>query len=160
MNAASAAKYLCITTVCALIYLRFTFGGSSSPAEWCILIEIITDLALDITNNPHWNHNTTFTKEPNPTQSPSPLLNPPSEPFTTVLPTNVQLHLPRHGYINSYIDNLIGVCLYRGENAICTTKAMILTLFLVVRPSNSSTPPILHKYLLSITKLLAKDQQT
>ena len=44
MNAASAAKCICMTTVCALIYLRLTFGGSSRPAEWCVIIEIITDL--------------------------------------------------------------------------------------------------------------------
>ena len=152
MNAASAAKCLCITTVCALIYLPLIFGGSSSPAEWCILIEIITDLALNTTNNPHWNHNTTFAKEPEPTQVTPPLLNPPSETFSTALPADVQLHLPRHGYIDSYIDNIIGVCLHRGENSICTTKSILLALFLVARPSNSSSPPILHKYLLSITK--------
>ena len=33
LNSVSAAKCIYMTTVCALIYLRLTFGGSSSPAE-------------------------------------------------------------------------------------------------------------------------------
>ena len=68
MSAASCAKCICMTAVCALIYLRLTFGGSSSPAEWCIIIELATDLANDIANNPHWYHATTFAKEPDPSK--------------------------------------------------------------------------------------------
>ena len=51
-----------IITGCALIHLRLTFGGSSSPAEWCIITEILTDLANDIMNNPHWNHSKNICK--------------------------------------------------------------------------------------------------
>ena len=52
LNAGTAIKCICSTTICALIYLRLTFGGSFSPAEWCVLIELITDLAGDIIKNP------------------------------------------------------------------------------------------------------------
>ena len=160
MNAASAARCLCMTTVCALIYLRLTFGGSSSPAEWCVIIEIITDLAYDITNNPFWDHNKTFATEPDPAQLRPPLLNPPSEPFVNALPADVHLPLPRHGYIDSYIDDIISACVHRGDNAIRTTKAILLALFTMARPSSISPPLILHKYLLSIIKMIAEGQQT
>ena len=33
MNALPAAKFIFSTTLCALIYLRLTFGGSFSPAK-------------------------------------------------------------------------------------------------------------------------------
>ena len=52
LSATTAVKYICSTKICALIYLRLIFGGSFSPAEWCILIELLTDFANDIINNP------------------------------------------------------------------------------------------------------------
>ena len=68
MNAASAAQCLCMTTVCALIYLRLTFGRSSIPAEWRVIVEISIDLSNDTINNPYWDHTTTFAKEPVPSK--------------------------------------------------------------------------------------------
>ena len=160
MNAASAAKCLCMTAVCALIYLRLTFGGTSSPAEWCVIIEILTDLGNDIINNPHWDHTHTFAKEPDPSMLRPPLLNPPTDEFVQALPADVHLHLPRHGWVDSYIDDLIGVCLHIGSNAIRTTKAILLAIYIMARPSSSTPPPILHKYLLAIAKMIAEGQQT
>ena len=156
MNAASAVKCLCMTTVCALIYLRLTFGGSSSPAEWCIITEILTDLANDIMNNPHWNHSKTFAKEPDPSKLLPPLLNLPSDKFVQALPANVHLHIPRHGWVDSYIDDLIGVCVHVGDNAIRTTKAILLAIYIMARPSPLTPPLILHKYLISIIKMIAE----
>ena len=112
MSAASCAKCICMTAVCALVYLRLTFGGSSSPAEWCIIIELATDLANDIANNPHWRHKTTFAKEPDPSRLLPPVLLPASDAFAQALPVDVHLNLPRHGWVNSYIDGMIGVCVY------------------------------------------------
>lgn len=108
MNAASIARYLCITCVYALIKLRLTFGGSSNSTEWCVLIEVITDLGVDMTNNPQWKHKTAFAEEPDPAQIPFPLLNP-------SLSDDVQLQLLLHGYIDHYINDMIGPCLHQGE---------------------------------------------
>ena len=82
MNAVSAAKGLCMTTVCTFIYLRLTFGGSSSPSEWRIIMEILTDLANDIMNSPNWFYIKTYAREPDPSQLPPPLLNPLVKPKT------------------------------------------------------------------------------
>ena len=92
MSAESAVKCICMKTVCALIYLRLTFGGSSSPAEWCIIIELATDLANDIANNPHWRHATTFAKEPDPSKLLPPALFPASDAFGPALPADVHLN--------------------------------------------------------------------
>ena len=160
LNSASAAKCICMTTVCALIYLRLTFGGSSSPAEWCVIIEILTDLANDITNNPFWNHSTTYAREPDPSKLPPPLLKPENDTFVQALPVDVDLQLPRHGWIDSYIDDIIGICTHQGNNAIRTTKAILLAIYLFARPSSDSKNPIPHKYLLSIVKMIAEGRQS
>ena len=60
MMVQSAIKCMCATLTCALIYLCLTFGSSFNPAKWCVLIEIITNITNDITNNPHWLLSTTF----------------------------------------------------------------------------------------------------
>ena len=160
MSAASAAKYICMTTVCALIYLRLTFGGSSSPAEWCIIIELATDLANDIANNPHWYHSKIFAREPDPSRLLPPVLLPASDAFVQGLPSDVHLNLPRHGWIDSYIDDMIGVCVHIWENTVRTTKAILLAIYVLARPSSLNPPPILHRYLLSIVKMIAEGQQS
>jgi hypothetical protein len=52
-KASLSIKCICVTAKCILVYLCLTFGGSFSLAKWCVLIEIITDIANDITNNTH-----------------------------------------------------------------------------------------------------------
>lgn len=79
------------------IYLRLTFGWSSSLAEWCIIIEISADLANNITNNPFCSHTTIFTKQHEPSQLSTSIVNPSFKEFTQTLPADVYLHLPHHG---------------------------------------------------------------
>ena len=52
LSADTARKCICSTKICALVYLRLTFGGVFSPAEWCALIKVLTNLGNDIINNP------------------------------------------------------------------------------------------------------------
>ena len=157
-NAASAAKFICMTTICALIYLWLTFRGSSSPAEWCILIEIITDLAKNITKSPYWCHTKAYAKELDPSQIPPAIILPPSNKFVQALPADVHLSLPRHGWIDSYIDDMIGIFIHMGYNTVRTTKSILLALYVMACPSSPTPPPILHKYLLSIINMIVEDR--
>ena len=91
MNAISAVKCICSTTVCALIFLRLTFGGSFNPAEWCVLIELINDLANDITNNPAWCHLNNQATKPEPSTLPVPVTQPTQIPFTPALPVDISV---------------------------------------------------------------------
>ena len=68
------AKCIYPTIICALIYLRLTSGGSFTPSEWCILIELLTDLANTTINNPFWNHKKTQSVQPTPESIPSPIM--------------------------------------------------------------------------------------
>ena len=97
LSAHTAAKCICSTAICALVYLRLTFGGSFSPAEWCVLIELLTDLGNDIINNPFWDHDKTQATQPSPHTIPSPVLQDSAIPFAPALSANVSLNLPRHG---------------------------------------------------------------
>ena len=117
------------------------------------------NLANDITNNPYWIHTKIFTKEPDPDQLLHPVLSPPSELFVQVLPADVLLQMPHRGWIDSYIDNIIGLCIHKGENTIRITKAILLAIFIFVRPSKSAPPPSHHKYLISIVKMIAEGRQ-
>ena len=159
LYANTARKCICSTSICALIYMRLTFGGSFSPAEWCILIELLTDLANDITNNPFWKPNRTQAAQPDPKSIPPPIQLANDIPFAPALPADVSLNLPRHGWIDGYIDDIVGVCLNLQDNATRTTKAILLAIAIFARPTNATPNNIPHPYILSLKKWLAEGQQ-
>ena len=160
-NANSAIKCICSTAICAYIYLRLTFGGSFSPAEWCVIIEMMTDLANDIVNNPTWVPSKAQAPIPSPSTIPSPIILPASRAFNPALPVDVHIHIPRHGWVDSYIDDIIGICLHLKDNAVRTTKAILLAIHLMARPfDNTEKPNIIHSYILSMKKWLAEGQQS
>ena len=117
LHANTTHKCIYSTSICALIYIRLTFGGSFSPAEWCILIELLTDLANNIANNLFWKPNRTQAAQPDPQLIPSPIKLVDDTPFAHALPVDVSLNLPRHGWIDGYIDDIVGVCLNLQDNA-------------------------------------------
>ena len=160
LSAAAAAKCICATTICAVIYLRLTFGSSFSPAEWCIVIETITDLALDIANNPLWCHNTTVTSWLKSSDIPKPILLPNNIPFAPALPCDVSVLLPRYGHFDSFVDDIIGICLHIGNNATKTVNAILLSIHLLARPFTiMATQIIPHNYIISAKKWLAEGTQ-
>ena len=159
LSAHTAAKCICSTTICALVYLRLTFGGSFSPAEWCVLIELLTDLGNDIINNPYWNQTTTQATQPPPASIPAPTLLPKHIPFAPALPADVSLNLPRHGWVDGYIDDLVGICLHLNQNATRTTRAILLAISIFARPTNTQTSNIPHPYILAMKKWIAEGTQ-
>ena len=138
LNTKSAAKCICTTTICALIYLRLTFGGSFSPAEWCIMIEILKDLANDITNNPIWNPTSTLAPIPAPASIPPPTYLPPQIPFSPALLADVDLPLPHHETVDSYVDDIISLCLDICDNASRCVNAILLTIYLLASPFSTN----------------------
>ena len=152
LHANTARKCIFSTSICALIYIRLTFGGSFSPAEWCILIELLTDLANDIANNPFWKPNRTQAAHPDPQSIPPSIKLTDNTPFTPALPVNVSLNLPRHGWIDGCIDKIVGICLNLQDNATRPTKEILLEIAIFARPTNSTPKNIPHPYILSMKK--------
>ena len=159
LSAKTATKCICSTTICALVYLRLTFGGSFSPAEWCVLIELLTDLGNDIINNPYWDPSQTQATQPPPDSIPSPTLLPHTTPFAPALPADVALNLPRYGWVDGYIDDLVGVCLHINTNASRTTRAILLAISTFARPTSTHTTNIPHPYILAMKKWIAEGTQ-
>ena len=159
MMAQSVIKYICAALLFTLIYLQLTFGGSFSPAEWCVIINIITDVANDSINNP----NGLLTKFTPPhllhhlahrhLSSPYPSRSSPPSPPQSKPPIN------QHGWDESYIDNILGVCLHIGENTKRTSSSILLTISLIAHPESKEHHPIPHNYMLSLKKWIVKGQQ-
>ena len=159
LSAQMAAKCICSTAICALVYLRLTFGGSFSPAEWCVLIELLTDLANDIINNPFWDPSKTQATQPPPNRIPSPILRDSTIPFAPALPADVSLNIPRHGWVDGYIDDLVGICLHINDNATRTTRAILLAISIFAKPTNTHESNIPQPYILAMKKWLAEGTQ-
>ena len=100
LSAKTAAKCICSTTICSLVYLRLTFGGSFSPAEWCVLIELLTVLGNDIINNPFYDPKQTQATQSPPDTIPTPILYDDTIPFALALPANVSLNIPRFRWVD------------------------------------------------------------
>ena len=101
--------------------------------------------------------NTQSIPPPNPSLS---LL--PSSIFSVALLVYINFQLPTYGSVDSYVDNLIGVCLNIGDNTIRSIRAILLSIYLTTRPlSSSQTSPIniLHEFILSTKKWIAKGIQ-
>ena len=156
MNTTSAVKCICSTAVCALIFLRLTFGGSFSPAEWCILIELTTNLANDIANNPAWCQHNTQATQSDPATLHIPIIQPTTNPFTPALPADISVPIPRHGWFDSYVDDIVSVSLDIKDNKIRTKKAILLTIFLITRPPNKDQHPIPHTYIHPFDEKMAR----
>ena len=58
-------------------------------------------------------------------------------PFARALPYNVPLLLPGFGHFDSFIDNIIRLCLHIGNNAIKIMNGIILSIHLL--PTHSPT---------------------
>ena len=126
------------------------------------MIEIITDLALDIANNPCWSFTKFHSPIPEVSTIPSPTLLQQDIPIGEALPSDVDVPLPRHGYFDSYVDDIIGICLHIGQNAQRTIYAILLTIYLMARPfcpNNDTSTDVLHSYILSTKKWLAEGAQ-
>jgi len=159
LSANIARKCICSTKICALVYLRLTFGGAFSPEEWCVLIELLTDFGNDIIKNSFWDHNKAQATNPHPASIPVPILQPDTTPFSIALPADVSLNLPRYGWVDGYIDDLVGVCLHQGVNEARTIRAILLAISTFAQPTHTTSANILHPYIFAMKKWLSEGTQ-
>lgn len=159
MKALSTIKCMCTVLSFALIYIRLTFGGSFSPAKWCVIIEVITDISNDIVNNPQWSQLSTFVPTPSSTAYLTPITLSTSIPFGLTLPAAIDAHIPRHGHVNSYIDNILWIYLDVGFNSTRKAAAIILAIYLIAHPGLDTQHLISHNYILSPKKWRTKGCQ-
>lgn len=150
----SASRCIAVFQDLAYMMLRLSFGGTSCPASWCSMSEIITDLANELLHDPLWSGN-------HPHRSPDQALVPPptrlcdSIPLAPSLPTMV-LPPPRPvGMTDVFVDDVSTLFLDTDENCWRAPAAVPLAIHIISRPM-SATEPLPRDNVLSTDKLTAE----
>lgn len=117
------------------VALRLPFGGSPCP-KWSVISETITDLANSILHNPFWDHENTF--DPLSKSIETPVLLPDDLPYHPAKDLAVQLPENLGGYIDIYIDDILGVVPDLGDNVKRLYIAIPLAIHTFARPTDES----------------------
>ena len=124
----------------ALMSLRLTFGGSPCPNEWGVISETVCDLTNAILHDDEW--------DPSILHSPSQHLIPCKEilsddiPFAQVDELIVNVPFNDRGFVDDYIDDLIGltVDIPGSNNADRLERAPLLAIHTLARPIHPDEP--------------------
>ena len=142
-----------------LLPIRLTFGGSACPSEWCVVSEMVTDLANRILNHKPWDpailKPTLADKVPTTSLLPQDIPFAQGRPLLMVDPSIAE----ETGQADVYVDDICTIGLLRDEEAEYKLKlATLLALEVVGRTSNTSDPStsIIRENLVSLNKLQAE----
>ncbi len=133
-----------------LLSLQLTFGGTPCPNEFCIISEIITDLAKDILHCQDWDPlmlhspHTISLRHERDTHI--------TDPFMPGKDLDVNLPLDTSGKVEIYINGGITVIPNIDNNRLRGSNAMALTIHMICRPI-SDQEPVHHDDCLSLSKL-------
>jgi hypothetical protein len=124
----------CIITLgdISLLSLRLTFGGSPCPNEFCVVSEIIADLANDILHSPDWDPK--ITHSPHTISLPLEKESASDAPFQPGKELDVQVPLDIQGKVEIYIDDGITAILDINNNKLRGSNAMALAIHTICRP--------------------------
>jgi hypothetical protein len=146
----TAAPYIITLGDIALISLRLTFSGTPCPNEFCIVSEIIADLANNILHSPDWDPGTTHS--PHTISLPLEKESVSSSPFLLGKELDVQVPLDTQGKVEIYIDDGITAILDINDSKLRGTNAMALAIHTICRPI-SDNELIQRDDCLSLSKL-------
>lgn len=138
-----------------LVALRLTFVGASCPNLWGVISEVITDVANVILYNPFWDYNDLYDPLSDSIETPLPL--PDEVPFHPAKDLAVQLPDNTNGYIDSYIDDTIGVVPDVGDNTKKLSRAIPLAIHTIAR-STDDQDAIPRKDIISMKKIQAEER--
>jgi hypothetical protein len=139
--------------------LRLTFGGSACPSEWCVVSEMVTDLANRILNHKPWNPATL--KPTLADKVPNTYILPQDIPFAQgrpLLMTDPSI-AEEIGLADVYVDDICMIGLLRDRETECKLRfATLLALEVVGRTSDTSdsSTSIIRENLVSLDKLHAE----
>ena len=155
-SASAAPQTIAIHDGLAYIALRLTFGGAPNPPTWCMVSELVTDLANEIGHCEDWDPTTLH----NPVQAvaPDPIYWPdPSEPCAPALPMAVGVPPVQRGKVDGFIDDLIQVFWDTPSNVERLPHVVPLAMFVTSRPHAGDTyEPLPRRDILSLPKLKAE----
>lgn len=124
----------CIVTLTGMLVLwwRLCFGGTGFPMAWCAIGELIVDLANALLRNSacQW---ATVKCRYKPLLQPSRLL-PDEAPFTVAMPTMVEPPTRDSGYLDIFVDDVIGLVVDKPGAAQRLCLGLILAVDTFCRP--------------------------
>ncbi len=146
----TAARCIITTGDIALFSLRLTFGGTPCPNEFCVISEMIADLANGILHCSEWNpvelHSPHIISLPLEKESTD------TSPFLPGKELDVDIPLDTNGRVEIHIDDGITAIPDLDDNKLHGTKAMALAIHTICRPV-TGTESILRDDCLSLSKL-------
>ena len=155
-SASAAPQTIAIHDGLAYIALRLTFGGAPNPPTWCMVSELVTDLANEIGQCEDWDP----TNLHNPVQAvaPDPIYwHDPHEPCAPALPMAVGVPPVQRGKVDGFIDDLIHVFWDTPSNVERLPHVVPLAMFVTSRPHAGDTyEPLPRRDILSLPKLKAE----
>ena len=140
----------------AYLSLRLTFGGSPNPPTWCLVSEMVTDLANEINKCIEWDYE--LVRSPAQPHTPAPRRQPASVPLAQAKPMAVQVPTTgiNEGRVDCFIDDLINVFLDTPENCRRQPHVVPLAMHVTSRPHAGEAEPIMRRPILSQPKLEAE----
>ena len=108
-SASAAPQTIAVHEGMGYLALHLTLGGSPNPPTWCMVSEMVTDLANEICQCEDWDPDTLH----NPVQpvAPKPIYLVDSDaPCSSALPMAVRVPPISRGKVDGFIDDLIHVC--------------------------------------------------
>jgi len=155
-SASAAPQTIAVHDGMAYLALRLTFGGSPNPPTWCMVSEMVTDLANEICQCEDWDPVTLH----NPVQpvAPKPIyLTDSDAPCSPALEMAVRVPPIRRGKVDGFIDDLIHVFWDTPSNLERLPHAVPLAMFVTSRPhAGDAAEPLPRRDILSLPKLRAE----
>jgi hypothetical protein len=152
-NGQAAARCISVLHELAYIQMRLSFGGAGCPPSWCVISEMITDLANELLDDEAWD--TSLCVSPLQHLVPAPQRLPANIKIATAVQPQLQPPPYPHGKADTFVDDVILVFLDTAENCTRATAAVPLAIHLASRPM-SDTEPIPREPFLSMEKLAAE----
>jgi hypothetical protein len=155
-SASAAPQTIAVHEGMGYLALRLTFGGSPNPPTWCMVSEMVTDLANEISQCEDWDPTTLY----NPVQpvAPKPIYLADSDaPCLPALEMAVRVPPISWGKVDGFIDDLIHVFWDTPSNLERLPHAVPLAMFVTSRPhAGDEREPLPRRDILSLPKLMAE----
>ncbi len=155
-SASPAAQTIAVNGDTAFLSLRLTFGGSPNPPTWCMLSEMVADLANEIGQCDEWDP--AVCRSPAQPSTPEPLRLPTSIPIARA--KRMADHIPptrAGGRVDGFIDDLINVFLDTPTTCLRQPDIVPLAMHLTSHShAGNEEEPIPRRPILSIPKLIAE----
>ena len=150
-SASAAAQTIAIHAGLEYLSLRLTFGGAANPPTWCLLSEMVTDLANEINQCKDWEPD--LLHSPAQPTLPSPRRLPSTVPIALgrKLAVDIQMSGDRIGRVYGFIDDLINVFADTPANCRMQPHVVPLAMHVTSRPHAGDThEPTTRRPLLSL----------